>query len=174
MFRLVFLIMVMWSAGLWWFVNHPLDVQPPTKADAIIVLTGGSNRVQTAVTLWQQGMADRVFISGVADGVSTQDIYENTLLSASDIAAIKAKTQLGYVATDTNSNVKEVTNWCEQEQMHHIIVVTSNYHIRRVRLLFDAVSNITVKYVAVTPKSVRKKTIFTEYNKWLVTRIMSW
>ena len=61
-----------WLAGLIVFlVFIQLSVQPvealPDRADAIIVLTGGSGRIEAGVSLLRSGRGERLYISGVND-----------------------------------------------------------------------------------------------------------
>ena len=61
-----------WLAGLIFFlVSIQLSARPvevlPDRVDAIIVLTGGSGRIEAGVSLLRSGRGDRLYISGVND-----------------------------------------------------------------------------------------------------------
>ena len=58
---------IAWLAGLVWFVglvprNAAAD---PAATDAIVVLTGGSQRVENGLSLLAEGKAKKLFVSGV-------------------------------------------------------------------------------------------------------------
>ena len=56
-----------WLAGLAWFAGLvPRDSRAdPAATDAIVVLTGGSQRVENGLTLLAEGKAKKFFVSGV-------------------------------------------------------------------------------------------------------------
>jgi hypothetical protein len=69
---------LVWTIGLVRFVaTLPADVSADrTRSDAIVVLTGGSDRLATGLKLLREDYASRLFISGVAEGVSTDRLLE--------------------------------------------------------------------------------------------------
>ena len=73
---------LIWLAGLAWFnyyiQNYPIDKD--TKTDAIIALTGGSNRIKEAVEMLNDGYSDILFISGVEKGVTLEQLLLSKLL----------------------------------------------------------------------------------------------
>ena len=73
-----FLLMLafLWFAGLVVFVTGlPAKVEAPEKhTDAIIVVTGGSERLAEGIRLLNHGLADKLFISGVNAGTHITDI----------------------------------------------------------------------------------------------------
>ena len=58
--------------------SYPKDYT--TKTEAIIVLTGGRNRIAEAVELFNKGLAKKMFISGVNKRISLNDIKDKQLL----------------------------------------------------------------------------------------------
>ena len=60
-----------WVAGLFAFLKLiPEGVDDATqKTDTIVVLTGGSLRLQTGLILLKEGRANKLFVSGVQRGV---------------------------------------------------------------------------------------------------------
>ena len=71
-----FLALCGWFAGFAAFAGKINDYQTDetTKTDAIVVLTGGRNRISEAVRLWDKGLADKLFISGVEKNTSLDAI----------------------------------------------------------------------------------------------------
>ena len=173
-----FLILV-WCAGFLWF-NHQINDYPNTenlKTDAIVVLTGGSNRINQAVFLLNNGVADKMFISGVSKQTSLEMIEERNDI----FIAKKQKVQIGSQAQDTIGNAKEAKDWIEKNNIKSIRLVTSNYHMPRSLIEFSF-QNPKIKIVPspVYSANLRKrwwrswgtfKLITTEYNKFLVVFI---
>ena len=61
------LLAVMWTAGLFWFAAT-LETEPELsdrRTDAIVVLTGGSLRVDQGIELLSRGLAERDVTSDV-------------------------------------------------------------------------------------------------------------
>lgn len=114
-----------------------LDGRFTPEADSaptgIAALTGGRNRIAKALELLNLGVGDRLLISGVRPGTGL-----NLIASREDIVLKDGQPiDLGYQATDTVGNAVEVKAWAQQHQMNKIAVVTSFYHIPRVRLEFS-------------------------------------
>ena len=62
---------VLWLAGLVWFAERVSHLAPQAGAtDAIVVLTGGSERVAEGVALLAGGSARLLFVSGVPEGIT--------------------------------------------------------------------------------------------------------
>ena len=63
-------MVIPFAVGLVRFVDH---LPPPTadqsRTDAIVVLTGGGERIPAALALLEAGKAERLFVSGVHHGV---------------------------------------------------------------------------------------------------------
>ena len=65
----------LWLAGLVWFAERVSHLAPQAGAtDAIVVLTGGSERVAEGVALLAGGSARLLFVSGVPEGVTGEAI----------------------------------------------------------------------------------------------------
>lgn len=136
---------VLWLGGLAVFNYHirhyPLDKS--TKTDAIIVLTGGSNRIKEAVEMLNGGYSDVLFISGVEKGVTLNQIARTQHFSVRP----DKKIIIGSASTNTLENARETTDWINQNNISSIRLVTSNYHLPRSLLEFR-VKNSHLKIVA--------------------------
>ena len=93
---------IAWLAGFVLFhhrINHfaPDDGQP---ADAIVVLTGGKNRIAEAVKLLNDGLGEKLFISGVSKGISLNDLSQRT--------DITIRTQREITLDDRSTNTIEM------------------------------------------------------------------
>src|SRR5262249_53554535 len=86
-----------WLGGLVWFAaTIPGEVADPDAAtDAIVVLTGGSQRLDAGLELLAAGKAKMLFVSGVHQGVALADLLR---LSRPVPAALTPAIVLGHDA----------------------------------------------------------------------------
>ncbi len=105
------------------------DIKPSTKADGIVVLTGGSSRVADALDLLANGFGKRLLISGVHPTNGIGNIQRS--LPDNDQRLLACCVDLDRSATDTRSNAVETRRWVRRQGFHSLIVVTSNYHMPR-------------------------------------------
>jgi len=126
---------LVWAAGFVWYVNSiPTTVDNTNQhTDAIVVLTGGSERLSEGRRLLARGMAQKLFISGVYRGVEVDE-----LLSAgkADPRLLSCCVVLGHVAENTRGNAIETAVWIYEEDYKSLRIVTANYHMPRSLLEF--------------------------------------
>jgi len=96
--------------------------------DAIIVFTGGENRVQSGIDLISNNVGKRLFISGVNPDTNIFDISEQIL---SDEDLLNCCIDLGKKANNTIENAIESIDWIKNNNYKNVIIVTSNYHMKR-------------------------------------------
>ena len=123
-----------WLGGFIWFVaSLPGQALPPLSgADAVVVLTGaGGDRLPTAMALVNQGVGRRLLISGVNPDVS-RDAIANLWPGAQ--TGFECCVDLGKRAETTNGNALEAAAWISTHQFSDILLVTSDYHVRRAML----------------------------------------
>lgn len=167
--------------GQWLVVN-----QRPHKVSAIIVLGGGPiNRLQRAVILFHHGYAARLILSG-----GTQDWSEAT---QAQVMGWQAVNEFGIPKHDIVLDNQSVTTYQNALDTRAImlhkhwtsaIVVSSDYHMRRVQFLFSHVFHaysIRLIYVAASDPWFRPKrwwsnpksaaTTIGEYAKLLVNAL---
>jgi uncharacterized SAM-binding protein YcdF (DUF218 family) len=132
---LVLAIITLWFAALALFVVASLRLTngSPATTDAIVVPTGGRQRLETGVRLLAAGMAKKLFITGV-----NQRVDRNELLRALGPAAEQKACciELGHEADDTVGNARETAQWMQREGYDSLRLVTSWYHIERGLLEF--------------------------------------
>ena len=141
------------------------------KADAVVVLTGGADRLQTGFDLLKDKRAPLLFITGVNDSVSPQEL----LYMQKDI--LKDATYLDYSADNTYQNALAIKDWVkEQQQVKSILLVTCFYHMPR---SFFEISK-QIPDIKIYPVSVFLKQqehwihsrsawhVFVEYNKFII------
>jgi len=123
-----------WAGGFVWFVAdvmrpaRPADAGAQEKADGIVVLTGGADRIATGMRLLQDGCCGRLLISGVGHGAALTALLRGTGVSADPLAE---HITLGRAATSTAGNADETAAWAHANHVHSLIVVTAYYHMPR-------------------------------------------
>lgn len=152
---------ISWLAGLIWFAEIVTRLEPqPGNTDAIVVLTGGSERVAEGIALLAAGSARLLFVTGVPDGVTGE-----TLLSSVGTAQreLLPRIVLGHTAQDTAGNAAETAGWVEREGVTSVRLVTANYHMPRSLLEFRrAMPNISILPNPVFPDSFKDR----EWWRW--------
>jgi uncharacterized SAM-binding protein YcdF (DUF218 family) len=108
-----------------------LDRKEPTslaKADGIVALTGGVDRIPDAVGWLAQGNGERLLISGV----STQTSVEQLVQSAPRLKNwLSCCVDLDHQARNTVGNAEETRRWAAAKGYRSLLVVTSSYHMPR-------------------------------------------
>ena len=168
-----------WFGGFVWFAHYinSYDIDTSTKTDAIIVLTGGKNRISEGIRLLNENLADKLFISGVPADVSIKQIEKQAKVYAND----ENKIELGRKATNTIENAIETEEWIKKNNIKSIRLVTSSYHIQRSLQEFiiyvTMESNLEVILNPIYSPNVNLKwwkswgtfrLLIMEYNKFLV------
>ena len=121
-----------WGLGLAWYI-HLVDTLPAPVpvADGIVALTGGAERVETALQLLASGQAPRLLLSGIGGGAELAELDNRTGV---DAASMAEKITLGRGAQSTRGNAVETAAWARREGLHSLIVVTAAYHMPRAML----------------------------------------
>lgn len=174
-----------WSAGFLWFIH--MTRQQATlvgKADGIVVLTGGADRVEAALQLLLEGQAHRLLISGIGGGA---DLAVLARRSAGDISPLAERITLGRTATSTRGNALETASWVSNNRIGTLIVVTAYYHMpRALAELRRALPGVTLLAAPVlTPGSTAHpdaargpstRLLAEEYSKYLIalTGLTAW
>lgn len=157
---LISLLAVLWLAGLVGFAALTaalprFNPEPTTlQADAIVVLTGGSERIRAGVDLLANKHAGKLFISGVHTGAKMPEVLAGVSV---DRSLQQCCITLGYRALDTAGNAREVAAWLEKNQtITSIILVTAHYHMPRSLLEFRRqLPGLTIIAWAVAPARVQ-------------------
>ena len=172
---------VIWLCGFVIFAQSLPDTvaMPKIQTDAIVVLTGGSLRLETGLDLLTDNRASKLFVSGVHRGVDVAQLLQMVRRFPDAVTCCIA---LGYDADNTEGNAKETAAWLKKEQYHSIRLVTSSYHMLRSLAEFRAVMPaIKIIEHPVFPKSFKAKNwwfwpgstglIIEEYNKYLIAYV---
>lgn len=172
---------LLWGIGFCGFCYYAISFKysAETPVDAVVVLTGGTDRISTAV----QQMADKniqhLLISGVNKSVAPTDMLNRLKLPKT------AQPTLGYWAENTAQNAVEVSDWVLENDFKSILLVTSFYHMpRSVFEILKHQPKLEIVPYPVFPKSfnnsvewVRTKYawfLFLEYNKFITVHLISW
>lgn len=120
----------LWLGGFLWFVHLvPARVaDPDSDTDAIVVLTGGSLRVESGLQLLAAGKAKKLFVSGVYHGV---DVGELLRVSRQAPERVECCIVLGHAAESTEGNAAETAAFMQKEGFTSLRLVTANYHMPR-------------------------------------------
>ena len=75
---MIVVVVGVWLGGIFAFVGLIPLAQPiiDTKTDAIVVLTGGSGRLNMGLALLSSMRAKKLFVSGVYQGVDVRELLE--------------------------------------------------------------------------------------------------
>ncbi len=172
---------VLWLVGLFWFseeIPRP-SPSPPGRTDAIVVLTGGSDRLVEGLRLLAAKSAKKLFVSGVYRGV---DVAALLRLARQAPGELECCIMLGYSADNTAGNAYETGVWMRSEGFRSLRLVTASYHMPRSLLEFRRLMP-GVEMIAHPVFPARFKhadwwrwpgtagLIVREYNKYLMARI---
>lgn len=100
----------------------------PGRADAIVALTGGEDRIDVAVRLLARGHGTRLLISGVNPHTS-KDALRTEAPAPAEL--YDCCIDIGRDAQDTIGNASETMAWVETHGFRSLIIVTSSYHMPR-------------------------------------------
>ncbi len=117
-----------------WVSNLPATPVLAPQADGIVTLTGGDERLDTAVALLERGAGKRLLITGVAQSTTKDDLAK----LSDGRARFACCADLGYAAEDTHGNAQEAATWVRDNHFGSIIIVTGRYHMPRTMREFSA------------------------------------
>lgn len=109
-------------------ITHMTQPETIAKADAIVVLTGGTDRIKPAIALLKNGSGKKLLISGVHPETTKKEII-NAYAIAPELAACCV--DLDQIAVNTIGNATQSAKWLRMNGFASVILVTSNYHMPR-------------------------------------------
>ncbi|MBX3597911.1 MAG: YdcF family protein [Rhizobiaceae bacterium] len=158
---LFFVLCGLIAGGFAAFAHYVSGLRTPanvSKADAIIVLTGGQWRLEAALDLLKEGKAKRLLISGVHPSTGPNAIRAAT---GSDIGLFSCCVDIDREALDTIGNAQESVKWLRENRFESAILVTNNYHMPRSLLEINRIAGD----VEVTPYPVVNTRL--DNGRWL-------
>jgi uncharacterized SAM-binding protein YcdF (DUF218 family) len=97
------------------------------RGDAVVALTGGEDRLDAAVALFERGVGRRLLISGVHPFMTKERLRP----FVHGGHRFDCCADLGFAATNTHGNAMEAAKWARAHHYRSLVVVTANYHMPR-------------------------------------------
>lgn len=156
MMRLTIIALAAFAGGFAAFVTTlPMPPREAPLAEGIVVLTGGDDRISTALALLEAGHGSRLLISGVNETTSRAAL-RRTHPNSDD--AFDCCVDLGWYAQNTPGNAAEAAHWARAKGFRSVIVVTASYHMPRALLeLGSQMEGVTLVPYPVMPGSLTRK-----------------
>ncbi len=124
-----FAVIGVWGIGLIKFdgvIPKSLD-DGHAQTEAIVVLTGGSGRLDAGLDLLMKNPNSRLFVSGVYKGNEVRHLLKLSNLRPVDLGS---RIAIGN-AVNTRENAAETAVWVESRQINSLRLVTAAYHMPR-------------------------------------------
>lgn len=132
---LLLALLAAYFAGFLAYVARvPIRTPRAVRADGIVALTGGGERLSTATALLEEGAGRRLLITGVHFR-TTKDELRRMLHAGRKFDCC---VDLGFQAANTQGNAKETAAWARAHGYKSLILVTASYHMPRSLTEFDA------------------------------------
>jgi uncharacterized SAM-binding protein YcdF (DUF218 family) len=178
LFRLAGLLVIVWGLGLAVFTVLVWSAEPPDPvphADGIVALTGGDDRVGTALALLAAKDAPVLLISGAGRGTYLGDFTPDDATAATQYAAAIT---LGHNAATTRGNALETSQWAQSRHMTSLLVVTADYHMPRALFVIrQRLPDVVLYPIPVRPPAMTHiltlptfRLLAAEYTKYLLAR----
>jgi uncharacterized SAM-binding protein YcdF (DUF218 family) len=169
--RVISFVLLAWALGFAWFALLLPQPAPISPTDAVVVLTGGPNRIDRGLEILKAGKSEKMLISGVDRDVKPPE------LAAQYPGSTKYFTcciDLGFASVDTRSNALETARWAARHNVKTLRLVTHDWHMRRARFELDRAlpENIAVTNDAVSTRP-SLGALFKEYNKYWLRAVAS-
>ena len=155
------------------------DINMFDEIDAIIVLTGDKNRIAHGINILKNGSGQRLLISGVNEKISNAKIKNLYGVDVNSKKLFDCCIDIDRISTNTFENSRETYIWSKELGFRNLLIVTSHYHVPRVKLEFsrffsqdvlhyssvDTINNIS----DISIELIRK--VFFEYIKYSRTSL---
>ena len=177
------LLVLALAAGFVWFAETvPWQfADDGGRTDAIVVPTGGRERIPIGLTLLAAGRARKLLVSGVHPDVDRATLLRELQAPS---AIERERIVIGHAAGDTRGNAAEAAAWMRHEGYRSLRLVTANYHLRRTALeLSRALPEATIVLHPVFPPQVMREwwlwpgtamLLAAEYGKYLWSLARPW
>ncbi|HEY2445378.1 MAG TPA: YdcF family protein [Rhizomicrobium sp.] len=128
-------LLIAYLAGFIVFIAElPRSAPDAVSGDAVVALTGGEDRLDAAVALFERGVGQRLLITGVHPFM-TKDHLRRVLQGG---RRFDCCADLGFAATNTHGNAMETAAWVRSHGYRSLVIVTANYHMPRSLAEFSA------------------------------------
>lgn len=138
-----------------------------TKTDAIVVYTGGKDRIKIALEFFKNNYAPILFISGVGSPKELRSILKKPDVDMNNVI-------FGLEAYSTKTNALEIVDFIKHNSIRTIRLVTSDYHMPRTLLETNKLVGskaLIIPSVVTTKQNFRY--LFIEYNKFIAATVLN-
>lgn len=153
---------------VFFYLNFPAESDRFSihDVDAVVVFTGGSNRIESVINLISDGLHVPTLITGVHPSVSEESLLKDlTERERGDV-------DIDYQAQTTRDNVDVTLKWMHKKNVNNLGLVTSHYHIPRSLMLFKQANYLDEVHVyPVIPSNASLPFLFREYHKFLLASV---
>ena len=169
LFRATLVVLVLYGVGYAAFAMLLPGPAGDERTDAVVVLTGGSGRLERGFDLVERGVSRRMLIAGVNRIVRPNELAEAYEV---DPRLFRCCVALDRESTDTRSNADQIARWVERRRIRSIRLVTNEVHMPRARYeLRKRVGKELAILQDGVPSDPDFQDIFLEYNNYLLGRI---
>lgn len=166
--RIASLLALVWALGFALFAVGLPGPANGVTTDAIIVLTGGENRIERGIALLQDRKAERMLVSGVNRTVRPAELAAE--LGAPE-ALFDCCIDLDQDSVDTRSNGEEAARWVHRNEFESVRLVTTDWHMPRARFEMAERMDPAVTIIPdAVPSEPSLTQLFLEYHKYLLRR----
>jgi uncharacterized SAM-binding protein YcdF (DUF218 family) len=165
--RILAIAVLLWAFGFVYFATVLPQPLIGGVTDAVVVPTGSGGRIDRGLEVLDEGLAARMFVSGVDPDVTRSEFAAQFKVGR---RRMRCCVMLGADAADTRGNGRETAQWVAKEKVKTLRLVTSDWHMRRAsfELSQEMPANITILEDAV-PARPSFRLLFLEYNKLLAS-----
>jgi len=126
--RSIAFVLLVWMLGFAWFALLLPQPAAITPTDAVVVLTGGPNRIDRGLEILASGQSQKMLISGVDRDVKPRELAAQYPGSSK---YFKCCIDLGFQSVDTRSNALETASWAKRNKVTSLRLITHDWHMRR-------------------------------------------
>lgn len=170
-----------WLGGLVGFAGGltRLAIDPAFKADGVVVLTGGGQRIAVALELVATGRGKRLLITGV-NQATDRAALERVSGRRSDL--FDCCVDIDRRARNTRGNARQAAQWARARNYRALTIVTASYHMPRALVEFSrAMPEMELNAHPVFPDDINLgrwwasvttiRVIAWEYNKYWISLV---
>lgn len=163
---ITFTSLMAWGAGFAYFIHeaNSYKVDSTTATDAIVVISGARQRIETGIKLLQNEYAPILFITGIAPNNDMSRFLVEHKVHPEQVI-------YGGISKSTREDITEIYKFLNNHDLDSIRLVTSFYHMPRA--LAEA-HKIFPQRIIVLPHPIHSNynknyaLLFEEYNKYLL------
>lgn len=143
---------VLIPAGVPHLVASRLPAPSGPPADAILVLTGGENRIKEGYRAWKEGKGRELFILGTGGGARIERILPGKpSFSPEELGKLHVEGWSG----NTLENAYSAKGVVSDRRFTRVILVTSGYHMPRAHLALRTIipAGVSIAVIPVKPET---------------------